>query len=124
MIAITLEHKLYYGVISTFLPDNFIGSLGIALFQTAHYIALAFLITGSDTYAGLILLILFLMFFGLYALKEKETYKSSTLAHQIIALVNIMLVALFLILKHNGRYRKGISVTFYNSHNVINKFMH
>lgn len=124
MVAISLEHKLYYGVISTFLPDNVIGYVGIVLFQTLHYVTLAFIITTSDAYAILLLVILFAMFLGLYMLKEKETYKSSTFAHQIVAFVNIALLAVFVGLKYHGKYHKGVGVTFNNTQNVINRIMH
>jgi len=124
MVAITIEHKLYYGVISTFVPDNVIGYLSVVLYQTSHYIAFAFVITSSDAYAGILLALLFVFFLGLYILKEKETYKSSTLSHQIVALVNLTLLAVFIALKYHGKFTKGIYLNLRNSNNVINRIMH
>ena len=122
LVAISLEHKLYYGVVTTFLPDNVIGYLGIAMYQTLHYLALAFVMTTDDAFAGLLIALFFLFFLSLYILKEKENYNSSALAHQVIALANLMLLAVFVGLKYNGKYSKGISVAN-SSDNIINKMI-
>lgn len=124
MVAIQMEHKLYYGVVSTFLPDNMIGFLGIALYQTTHYIALAFILMNSDSFAGILIVLLFGLHLTLYILKEKETYKSSTLAHQIVALANLALLAVFVGLKYHGEFRKGVGLIIPAPKNFINRLIH
>ena len=120
-VVIYFEHKLYYGVVSTLLPDNIIGTLGIVFYQTIHYIGFAFCVMNSSANAVYLLLLIAGMYLCLYLLKEKEDYKSSGLAHTIIFVVNYLLLAIFVILRSNHKWSKGIAYGTLNRKNIWNR---
>ena len=119
--AITIEHKFYYGVLCTLLPDGIGEIVGIVVYQTLHWIAFAFVVTTTTTNALLLILLIAGLYLCFKLLADKESYESSTKLHIIVYAVNYILLALFVILKTNRKFTKGIAYGTMNRANIWNK---
>ena len=119
--CITIEHKFYYGVLCALLPDGIAEIIGIVVFQTLHWIGFAFAVTTSTTNALLLILLIAGIYLCLKLLADKESYESSTKLHIIVYAVNYVLMAVFVILKYNRKFNKGIAFGTVNKQNIWNK---
>lgn len=121
--VIYLEMKFYYGVISVLLPDNVIGYLTIAVFQTSHWIAFGLKFFNNDSSVLYIFLILLIAFYVMiYAVKEESDYKSARNIYLLNVIVNYVLLVFFVFLQKRGK-SKGISFVLNNRQNFWNKLI-
>ncbi len=121
---IQIEMKLYYGVISTLLPDNVLGYLGIVLFQTSHWIGFAKVFFNHHEYFPCVFLgVMAIFYLILYIVKEQDNYRASTTIYQICAIVCYLLLVIYGILYKRSIFKKGVRFNLNNSNNVWNKII-
>ena len=120
-----IEMKLYYGVLGTIIPDNFIGYAMIVIFQTSMWICFSIIFLNQDKLDISIFLILtFCYYLILYIVKEKDNYKVSAYIHISCYLLFVFLIFVY---AHLSEYKKlggkGIGMDLNNKNNIINKLI-
>jgi hypothetical protein len=120
----TIEMKLFYGVIGTFLPDSILGYIIIALFQTSFWIAFSVVFFNKDAlHIILFLVFAFAYYLLLYIVKEKDSYNEASIIHATSSIFFVCLCFVYVHLRVYSKANNGINVVLDNKGNLFNKLI-
>lgn len=114
------EARFYYGVLDSIIPGNILGRVILALLLTINYIGFSFAVVGTNYSVAIALAIIFATYFVVAYISLHKGVKIAIFIQMTICVVSWALFLLFLTLKRDGNYTKGVTINWLNPRNILN----